>query len=168
MTVDDVSPSPTPDDKRSGREDRSQPRLPDPSVPASLLSQPRPALAGLDRRTVALSAAILVVVWLVLVFGRAVSQANQAADQAAVMRQQNAVMAAQLQERRAELSIIQSPQFLALQARAYGYGTPNEQVFALQPGSSAPPAVTPLGQQPPASAPPTPLQAWLNLLFGSP
>ncbi len=137
-------------------------------MPASLLAQPRPAFAGLDRRTIALSAAILVVVWLVLVFGRAVSQAHQAADQAAVMRQQNAVMAAQLQERQAELSIIQSPQFLALQARAYGYGTPNEQVFALQPGSSAPPAITPLGQQPPAPAPPTPLEAWLRLLFGSP
>ncbi len=141
--------------------------VPDPAAPSTLLAQPRPSLAGLDRRTIALAAATLVVVWLVLVFGRAVSQVHQATGEAAVLRSQDAAMTTQVQARQAELAVIQSPAFLALEARAYGYGTPSEQVFALQPGSPPPPAITPLGQEPAPPPPPTPLQAWLRLLFGS-
>ncbi len=135
---------------------------PGPQPPA----QPRLGIAGLDRRTITLAVAALMVAWLVLVFGRAIAQSNQVGAQAAILRVQDANLAQQVAERQSELSVIQSPAFLALEARAYGYGRPREQVFALQPGAPPPPALTPLGAEPSPAAPPGPLEAWLRLLIG--
>ncbi len=129
-------------------------------------AQPRLGIAGLDRRTITLAVAALMVGWLVLVFGRAIAQSNQVAAQAAILRVQDANLAQQVSERQSELSVIQSPAFLALEARAYGYGKPREQVFALQPGAPPPPALTPLGAEPSPAPPPGPLEAWLRLLIG--
>jgi hypothetical protein len=128
--------------------------------------QPRLGIAGLDRRTITLVAAALLMAWLVLVFGRAISQSNEAAAQAAMLRGQDAALAQQVAARQSELSVIQSPAFLALESRAYGYGRPNEQVFALRPGAPAAPSITPLGAEPSPPPPPTPLEAWLQLLIG--
>ena len=129
-------------------------------------AQPRLGIAGLDRRTITLVVAALMVGWLVLVFGRAIAQSNQVAAQAAILRVQDANLAQQVSERQSELSVIQSPAFLALEARAYGYGKSREQVFALQPGAPPPPALTPLGAEPSPAPPPGPLEAWLRLLIG--
>lgn len=138
-----------------------------PAAGASLpQGQPRLGVVGLDRRTLTLVASALLVAWLVLVFGRAISQSNEVAAQAAALRSQDAALAQQVSDREAELSVIQSPAFLALEARAYGYGEPSEQVFALQPGAPLPPSITPLGAEPSAAPPPAPLEAWLQLLFG--
>jgi len=129
-------------------------------------AQPRLGIAGLDRRTLTLVGAALLVAWLVLVFGRAISQSNEVAAQAAMLRTQDAALSQQVADRQAELSVIQSPAFLALEARAYGYGKSSEQVFALQPGAPAPPSITPLGAEPSPAPPPAPLDAWLQLLVG--
>jgi hypothetical protein len=107
------------------------------------------------------------VAWLVLVFGRAIAQSNQASAQAGALRAQDAALSQQVADRQAELTVIQSPAFLALEARAYGYGTAHEQVFALQPGAPPAPSITPLGAPPPTPPPPTPLQSWLQLLLGN-
>ncbi len=133
---------------------------------AAAAVQPRLGVAGLDRRTIALVASIAVVAWLVLVFGRAIAQSNQVGVEAAALRAQDATLAQQVVQQQAELAVIQSPAFLSLEARAYGYGKPHEQVFALQPGAPPPPAITPLGADPSAAPPPTPLQAWMELLLG--
>ena len=133
---------------------------------AATAAQPKLGVAGLDRRTIALVASIAVVVWLVLVFGRAIAQSNQVAGEAAALRAQDATLGQQVAQQQAELAVIQSPAFLALEARAYGYGKPHEQVFALQPGAPAPPSITPLGAEPSPAPPPTPLQAWMELLLG--
>ncbi len=130
-------------------------------------AQPRLGIAGLDRRTITLAVAALMVGWLVLVFGRAIAQSNQVAAQAAILRVQDANLAQQVSERQSELSVIQSPAFLALEARAYGYGKPREQVFAVQPGAPPPPALTLLGAEPSPAPPPGPLEAWLRLLIGN-
>ncbi len=127
---------------------------------------PRLGIAGLDRRTLTLVGAALLAAWLVLVFGRAISQSNEVAAQAAMLRTQDAALSQQVADRQAELSVIQSPAFLALEARAYGYGKSSEQVFALQPGAPAPPSITPLGAEPSPAPPPAPLDAWLQLLVG--
>ena len=129
--------------------------------------QVRLGVAGLDRRTIALVASVVVVAWLVLVFGRAIAQSNQVSGEAAALRVQDAALAQQVADRQSELAVIQSPAFLALEARAYGYGTPHEQVFALQPGAPPPPSITPLGAAPSPAPPPTPLEAWLHLLLGN-
>jgi hypothetical protein len=106
-------------------------------------------------------------VWLVLVFGRAVAQSNTVAAQAAGLQAQDAALSGQLTERQQELQVIQSPAFVALEARAYGYGAEDEHVFALRPGAPAPPTITPLGQQPAPPALRTPFDSWMELLFGS-
>ncbi len=153
----------------SSRGEDSNPGSPVESPPAEGPApvQPRLGLAGLDRRSVALLASLLVVAWLVLVFGRAIAQSNQASAQAGALRAQDAALSQQVANRQAELTVIQSPAFLALEARAYGYGTAHEQVFALQPGAPPAPSITPLGARPPTPPPPTPLQSWLQLLLGN-
>ncbi len=139
---------------------------PQPQASQGQAAQPRLGIAGLDRRTLTLVGAALLVAWLVLVFGRAISQSNEVAAEAAMLRTQDAALSQQVADRQAELSVIQSPAFLALEARAYGYGKSSEQVFALQPGAPAPPSITPLGAEPSPAPPPAPLDAWLQLLVG--
>jgi len=121
---------------------------------------------GLDRRTLAIVVAALIVVWLVFIFGRAITDSAAASDQADSLRAQNAVLAAQLQARQDELAIVRSPAFIALEARAYGLGQPHEQVFSLRPGAPTPGPVVALGEDPAAKAPRSPLDAWMLLLIG--
>lgn len=147
-------PEGSPDD--APRQAPGEPRAP----------QPRLGVAGLDRRTITVAIGLLVVAWIVLVFARAVSQSNQVAAQAAGLRAEDAAIARQVADRQAELAVIQSPAFIALEARAYGYGTPKEQVFALRPGAPSPPVITPLGADPAPAGPTRPLDAWLQLLLG--
>ena len=153
------------DQARTGLD--SPPRAPSPAAATAPAEQLRLGVAGLDRRTIALVASVLVVSWLVLVFGRAIAQSNQVSGEAAALQVQDAALAQQVADRQSELAVIQSPAFLALEARAYGYGTQHEQVFALQPGAPAPPSITPLGAAPSPPPRPTPLEAWLHLLLGN-
>jgi len=145
-------PPGSPESAATSRDGRSRPeRLP---------------VLGLDRRTLAIAVAVLVVAWLVFVFGRAITDSAAASDQADSLRAQNAVLAGQLQARQDELAIVRSPAFVALEARAYGLGRPREQVFSLQPGAPTPGPVVALGEDPAAGAPRTPLDAWMLLLIG--
>ena len=154
------------DEAGTGRDGPPRTQKPAPAA-ADTAEQVRLGVAGLNRRTIALVASVLVVGWLVLVFGRAIAQSNQVSGEAAALRVQDAALAQQVADRQAELAVIQSPGFLALEARAYGYGTPHEQVFALQPGAPPPPSITPLGAVPSPAPPPTPLEAWIHLLLGN-
>ncbi len=121
---------------------------------------------GITRRHLAVFAGAVIAVWILFVFARAVSDAASITAQEAHLRAQNAGLQAQVSARQAELTTIQSPAFIALEGRAYGYGAPDEQVFALRPGAPPPPRITPLGTGPAAGATQTPLDAWLELLFG--
>ncbi len=149
-----------------GAQDRPESPAGAPATGTAVPPQPPLGVAGLDRRSLALVAAALVTAWLVLVFGRAISQSNAVDAAAATLRAQDAALAQQVADRQSELAVIQSPAFLALEARAYGYGKPQEQVFALQPGAPPPPSITPLGDAPSPPPPPSPLDAWLRLLLG--
>src|SRR5512141_1135787 len=85
-------------------------------------------------------AVLLVIVgfWLVIGFGRALGQLNDATP-----RQQAAVAETQ-----------------TLQARALGMGQNGELVFALTADAPSPPAIVPLGQAAAPTAKQTPLEAW--------
>jgi hypothetical protein len=74
--------------------------------------------------------------------------------------------AARLQAAERELEIIQSPDYLALQARAYGYGRSDELAFALDADAPSPRPITPLGAAPGSGGRSAPLDDWLALLFG--
>ncbi len=123
-------------------------------------------IAGLDRRSLVLLTACLIVAWLVFVFSRAVADSTTATQRVAELRAGNATIEQRLEARQAELSIVQSPAFVALQARAYGLGTAREQVFSLNPGAPPPPSITPLGDEARSAPAKSPLEEWLDLLFG--
>jgi hypothetical protein len=143
-------------------------REPDPVEPApNRLPEPeRLAVLGLDRRTLKLVGLVVAMGWLVFVFGRAVADSEAVSQRVAGLRAGNAVVERQLQARDSELAVVQSDAFVALQARAFGVGTPQEQVFTLRPGSSSAPQLPVLGEAPTSAGSTGPLDAWLNLLFG--
>jgi hypothetical protein len=137
------------------------PEAPDPRGPLG-----RMPVAGLSRRSLAIVVGVLVVGWIVFVFARAVADSAASSDKVDVLREQTAAAAARLQAKEHELEIIQSPEYLALQARAYGYGRSDELAFALEADAPSPRPITPLGAAPGSGGRSTPLDDWLELLFG--
>jgi len=123
-------------------------------------------VAGVSRRSLTIVVSAIVVAWIVFVFARAVADAAASTDKADVLRKQTAVAAARLEAAEHELEIIQSPDYLALQARAYGYGRSGERAFALAADAPSPRPITPLGAPPGSGGRSTPLDDWLDLLFG--
>jgi hypothetical protein len=123
-------------------------------------------VAGLSRRSLAVVIGVIVVAWIVFVFARAVADSAASTDKADVLRRETAVAAARLEAAERELEMIQSPDYLALQARAYGYGGAGERAFALETDSPSPRPITPLGAEPGSGGRSTPLDDWLDLLFG--
>jgi hypothetical protein len=153
-------PGPTPSATPPGQPDEA-PNTPDPRGPLG-----RMPVAGLSRRSLAFVLGAIVVAWIVFVFARAVADTAASSDQADRLRRQTAVAAARLAAVERELEIVQSADYMALQARAYGLGRSNEQAFALAPDSPTPRPITPLGAAPGSTGRSTPLEDWLELLFG--
>jgi hypothetical protein len=102
----------------------------------------------------------------VLVFGSALAEVNAANRRAEQARNENAALQAELEGGAAEIELLQTDTFLRLQARAYGMGERGERAFALKAVTPLLPAIVPLGT--PSGPPPTrsPLDEWLQLLFG--
>jgi cell division protein FtsB len=144
-----------------GAPDDGQGGPPDPRGPLG-----RMPVAGLSRRSLGFVIGVLVVAWIVFVFARAVADSAASADEVELLRRQTAIAAAKLEATERELELIQSPDYLALQARGYGYGRPGEQVFSLLSDAPAPRPITPLGAEPGTTGRPAPLDDWLDLLFG--
>lgn len=132
-------------------------------------AEPRPSL-GLSRRRIAVMVAGLVCLWLVGVFAHQVAEAATAADQADAMRLRNAAVASEIDSLQAELKLIQQPGFVDFTARGYMLGSAREIPFTIDP--NAPPLASDApgsaGIKPPvAAAPVSPLESWLQVLFGS-
>ena len=114
--------------------------------------------------------AIVAIAWGVVSFGRQVATASAASVHAATLRDSNAALQAQVTAMQNELSLIQERRYIDQQARAYRLGTAKEIPFALEPGApTLPPdapgsASTRLGA---AHVSTTPLEHWLEVLFGS-
>lgn len=125
----------------------------------------RPA-GGITRSRLAILAGTLVVAWIVVVFAHAVSDSASSAARADAVRRDTAAAAARLVAEQTELQLIQTSAYIRLEARAYGYGQPGERAFALEPDAPAAPSITPLGTDPASARPRSPLEAWLELLFG--
>lgn len=133
-------------------------------------SGPRPPIgpvAGVTRRHLAFAVGAVVVAWVVLVFARAVMDSSAATDRLGALEGENAALEAQLSAGERELELIRDPQFIAQQARAYGMGESGERAFALPDGAPAAPEIRPLGSAFSDERPRAPLEAWLDLLFGS-
>jgi len=126
----------------------------------------RPAAGRSVRRShLGLAVVVLVGLWLVLVFGSALSELNEASRRAAALAVEQATLEARLAAGERELELVQTDAFQRMQARAHGLGRSGEHAFALEAGAPSPPPVTPLGGAS-ADLSRTPLESWLSLLFG--
>jgi hypothetical protein len=129
----------------------------------------RPSL-GLSRRKLAVIVAGLVCLWLVGVFAHQVGEAAAAADQADAMRARNAAVVNEIDALQAELDVIQQSGFVDFTARGYMLGSAREIPFTIDPAAPALPADAPgsIGIKPQVvSQPESPLESWLQALFGS-
>jgi type II secretory pathway pseudopilin PulG len=106
----------------------------------------------------------VVAVWLVLVFSRTLGDVSSADARAAAVRAEVAALQQRLAQAQHEQDLVNSDAFQKLAARGYGMGLPGEQIFSLTVDGPAP-TIAPLGG-PSAAAPQSPLDAWLELLFG--
>ena len=124
---------------------------------------------GLRPRRAQILAVVLIVLafWLLVTFGRALGQLNDATQRQAAAATETSALQAQLESGRRELMLVQTDAFQGMQARALGMGSPGEQIFALTTDAPPPPVIVPLGNTGGEAAPQSPLAAWLELLFGN-
>lgn len=109
---------------------------------------------------------VVLAIWLVIVFGRALTQLNEATERATAMRLETISLQERLDAGRREAELVQTDAFMAMQARSFGMGRPAERAFALVAGAPPAPAVVPLGADTGPVPATTPLDSWLRLLFG--
>lgn len=132
-------------------------------------SLPAPNVS-ITRRRLALIVAGLFGLWLVGVFARQVGEASSAASQADQMRARNAAIERDIASLEQEIKLVKQPAYVAQAARAYLLGSPLEIPFTLDPNAPALPADAPgsAGIKPDApTQPSSPLDSWLQVLFGS-
>ena len=127
------------------------------------------SIAGITRRRVAWAVAGLVAVWILVVFARQVSEATGAATRAEQIGRDNETLAAEVASLEHELQLIERPEYVSEQARAYGVGLPGEIAFTLDrrigpPGPDAPGSAS--GRVGATIEQRSPLDSWLSLLFG--
>jgi cell division protein FtsB len=127
-------------------------------------------MAGVSPRRVLQFVAVIALAWGLVSFGRQVASASAASTHETELRAANAALQRTVTAMQSELTLIQEQRYIDLEARAYRLGSPAEIPFALDasapslapdaPGSAA----TRLGAQ---AATPSPLDRWLEVLFGS-
>lgn len=125
-------------------------------------------IAGITQRRVAVLLGALIAAWIVILFARQVGDASAASSRAAAMIAENGVRHAEIAGLERELNRIQQRRFVLQQARAHGLGGHNEIAFTLDPDAPALPVDAPgsaaLRVGAPASI--SPLESWLDILFG--
>jgi len=128
------------------------------------------SVAGITRSRVGWVSAALVAVWIVVVFARQVGDAQAATSRATQLAADNDALAAEVQQLQDEVDLVTKPGYVAMEARGYGLGNPREIPFTLDPSVAAPvdgapgSAAVRLGT---STEHQTPLESWLQLLFGS-
>jgi hypothetical protein len=118
-----------------------------------------------NRNYVVLLAVIVIGFWVLLGFGRTITQLNAATDRQAELTTETVALTNRLDAGHRELQLVQTDAFQALQARGFSVGAPGEVSFSVTSDLPAP-RVVPLGDAIGTAAPQTPLDAWLRMLFG--
>src|SRR5829696_7619630 len=160
---------PAPDATAADTIPETTPDPPATASPVPLASLADLPVAGLTRRRIGLLIAALVAAWVILLFARQVGEASEASSRADEMRVHNEALAANVRALEDELALIQRQAYIEQQAREYRLGAPRERPFIL--AADAPPlasdapgtAATRLGANLDDA---TPLESWLDLLFG--
>lgn len=128
------------------------------------------SIAGITRRRVGWVVAALVSAWIVVVFARQAGETAAASNRADQIASENAALADEVAALKNELEIIERPEYVAQQARAFRVGSRQEIPFTLDPSVPDPGPDAPGSASLRVGAPeerPTPLESWLSLLFGS-
>ena len=126
-------------------------------------------MPSLSRRRVVTAAGVLLAGLLAVSFARQVGEATAASQRADDLRAANAALHDEVARLERDLGHVQDPRFIELEGRAFGLGGRREVPFALAAGAPALPDDAPgsasvrLGAEP---RPASPLDAWLELLFG--
>jgi cell division protein FtsB len=125
-----------------------------------------PRRIRLERRGAIALLVVFVLIWLAFIFAGSLARATDLDARLSDARALTAALEAQVEAGYAEIDFVESPAFLELAARRIGYGTEGEQSFAL-PDDAPPPAALPvIGSDQGFARGGTPLDAWLELLFG--
>lgn len=125
-------------------------------------------IAGITRRRVGFLVAALLSAWVVIAFARQVGDASSANVRVETLRAENVDLANRVAALEREYQLIQRQEWIEQQARGYGLGVTGEIPFTLAAPPSLPPdapgsAAVRLGG---TTDRPSPLEAWLSLLFG--
>jgi outer membrane murein-binding lipoprotein Lpp len=133
-------------------------------MPTDAAALRSPRRAATRRLSLGFLIGAVVVLWVVLAFGRALVSLNEANDRAAALRAENAALQMRLEQGQAEMELAQTEAFQRMLARSMGMAPAGEHAFALEDGAPPPSPVAPLGGH--AAEDRAPLDAWLRLLFG--
>jgi cell division protein FtsB len=150
--------------------DQEAPLLDTDAVSAPSSAPVSPPALPITRRRLALVVGGIFMLWLVGVFARQVGEAQTAQNQADQLRARNVAMQRDIRSLEREIALIKQPAFVAEMARGYLLGTPGEISFRVDPAAASlkPDAPGSVGIIPqPSAKPATPLDAWLQALFGS-
>ena len=126
-------------------------------------------VAGISRRRIAWAVVVVAAAWIVVAFAGQAASAAQATADVNAARAEKVAVTAQTEALRRELVLVTEQRWILQQARAYQLGSRKERPFALAPGA---PSLTPDAPGSPArrlgaeEAVRTPLEAWLEVLFG--
>jgi hypothetical protein len=152
--------------------------VPRPVTPPPAVASPAPSpgidpaalpMPSLSRRRLVTAAGIIAASLLALSFLRQVGEATDASNRADDLRAGNAALHAEVARLQRDLGRVQDPRYVLLAGRAYGLGGPREIPFALAAGAPPLAADAPGSASVRLGAPSahhTPLEAWLEVLFG--
>ena len=165
-------PAPGPPDASSLPVEESA--TPAPGRPREGRAAASPSLAGFgvvgfSRRRVAWTALVALAAWVVIAFATQAASAAQATAEVADARARNAAAVAETDALRRELELVTQERWITQQARAYSLGSSKERPFALAPDApSLPPDApgSPARRIGAVADQQTPLEAWLEVLFG--
>jgi cell division protein FtsB len=169
LTLRLPKPGPAPGTDEDGTSTSPDAAPPTPVAAGALGTLSDLPVAGLTRRRIALLIAALVAAWAIVLFARQVGEASEASTRADTMRVTNERLEGDVAALERELELIQRQAYIEQQAREYRLGEAREIPFVLD--ADAPPiaadapgtASVRLGA---AQQRVTPLEAWVDLLFG--
>jgi cell division protein FtsB len=137
-----------------------------PSFAVALPTPPGRRLRRPTRLQIGVVFGILVALWFVFAFARTMTSLNEATTRTDAVRAENAALTQRLAAAQQEADLLQSDAYLRFAARSFGMGGAGERAFGLAPGAPSPAPMVALGKSAADSEESSPLESWLNLLFG--
>jgi cell division protein FtsB len=110
---------------------------------------------------------LFVAVGIIVVFAGTLTRATEVEEEAARARAELALLEERVAAGRAEIEFVETDRFVEQQARAAGFGSRGETAFRLPDDAPPPPPVVMLGAVTDGTAATSPLEAWMELLFGA-